>query len=266
MGAATPRCQQQVGDSWSRGKKPLPRRPWERQRRDASAKSTNSLSRGDAPPTTPTAGHREPQSGRCPLPSRPWERQRRDASAKSTNSLSRGDAPPTTAAGHREPQSGRCPFPSRPWERQRRDASAKSTDSLSRGGAPPTTAAGHREPQSGRCPSHDSSRSSRASVGAVPLPRRQQQVIESLSRGDAPSQVARGSGNAATQAPSQQTASVGAMPLPRQQQVIESLSRGDAPPTTPAASRGMLCGAGRSATLATLEILAPALTACRRSI
>ena len=176
----------------------------------------------DAPPTSPVGAatprrkrqvNSQPQSGRCAFPRRPWERQRRDASAKSANSLSRGDAPSTPTAGHREPQSGRCPS----------HDSSRSSNSLSRGDAPSRVARG-----SGNAATQAPSQQT-ASVGAVPLPR-QQQVIESLSRGDAPSQVARGSGSAATQAPSQQTASVGAVPLPRrQQQVIEQPQSGRCP-------------------------------------
>ena len=167
--------------------------PWERQRRDAYAKSSRASvgaeplpRRGSGSAATHTPSRRDPQSGHSPSRAVGAATPRRQRQV--INSLSRGRAPPTR------------------W--QPRDAYAKSStasvgaEPLPRDGNAATPAPTHREHESGQSPS--------LAVGAA-TPRRLRQIINSLSRGIAPpARWQRRDANAKSS-----RAPVGAEPLPR---------------------------------------------------
>jgi len=99
VGAATPRHQRQVHDSFSRGRQPLPRMRLE----------TDSRSRGSGNAATPAASQRQLQSGQEAPPTNAvgdrfallWERQRRDSSGESTTA-SVGAGSPSHECGWRQ--------------------------------------------------------------------------------------------------------------------------------------------------------------------
>jgi len=186
VGAATPRREQQVTESLSRGRKTLPRCArkrqitnnlrwkiwWERQRRDANSKSPTApvgagspshdarasakssaasvgKSRGSGNAATRKANHRKP------LPRRPMQHQ-------VIGSLSRGKAPPTMPAlapNHQQPQSGQEAPPTTPA--QAPNHQQPPLENLV-GAATP-----RREQQITESPSHDAGASAKSSAASV---------------------------------------------------------------------------------------------------
>jgi len=259
VGAATPRRQREVQDHLSRGRMPLPRMlfdayrpPWERQRRDASAKSgitsvgagcpsheccsTRTGLRGSGNAATPAPSPGSPESGQKAPPTNAVRRIQ----------ASVGAAPPRRQRQVQDhPSRGRMPLPQMlfdaymnpPWERHRRDASAKSR----------TTRVGARRPSHECYSTHTCPRGSGTAATPAPSPGSPE------SRQNAPptnavrrTRASRGSGTAATPAPSSGQpesgqnvpptnairrihAPVGSAPPRRQRLVQDHLSRGRKP-------------------------------------